>query len=75
MCKNGGTARGKLKKLLGYVSLGKYRTPLYYKNDDSYSTITTGLVSLIFIVGMIVYAVLVMVPIFEKDKYRMDRSS
>ena len=74
MC-NGGLPKHKLKSFLRCLSLGKYRTPLYYKNDDNYSTITSGLISLIVIVGMIVFTVLTMVPIFQKSSYQLERTS
>ncbi len=59
----------KVKKFIMFASFGKYRTPLYYKGNDSYSSIITGSMSLIFVLGIIGIAIAIFVPIFNKDDY------
>jgi hypothetical protein len=45
------------------VSIGQYRTPLYYKKSDSWSSIIGGVVTLIGIVLIITFAFVTLIPI------------
>ena len=49
---------------LNKVSIGQYRTPLYYKNSDSWSSIIGGVVTLLGIVLIITFAFVTLIPIF-----------
>ena len=46
------------------VSVGQYRTPLYYKKSDSWSSITGGVVTLFGIVLITIFALVTLIPIF-----------
>ena len=63
------SCKKKIKKWVKFASLGKYRTPLYYQGNDEYSSIISGTISLIFVLGMIGIAKAIFVPIFRKDEY------
>ena len=45
------------------VSIGKYRTPMYYKNSDSWSSIIGGVVTLLGLVLIITYTSVTLIPI------------
>ncbi len=62
----------KIKKWVMFASLGQYRTPLYYKGNDNYSSIISGTISLIFVIGMIGIATAIFIPILSKDDYYLD---
>ncbi len=59
----------KVKKFILITSFGKYRTPLYYKGNDNFSSVISGTMSLIFVLGMIGISIAIFVPIFSKDDY------
>ena len=63
------SCKTKIKKWVKFASLGKYRTPLYYKGNDEYSSIVTATFSLIFVLVMIGTAIVIFLPIFRKDDY------
>ena len=45
------SCRSKVAGILKLISFGKYRTPLYYKGSDSYSSVMGGIFT---IIGMII---------------------
>lgn len=63
------------KKIILFLSLGKYRTPLYYRGKDSYSSIISGILSLLFTLGMIAITITIFIPIFFKEEYQLDKNT
>jgi hypothetical protein len=51
------------------VSFGKYRTPLYYKKKDSWSSYFGGVVTLIVMVLIFTFALVTLVPIFQRKTH------
>lgn len=64
----------KVSEFIQYISVGKYRTPLYYKNKDHYSTVFSGTVTFICLSILLVYTVLDFKAIFDKDHINFDVS-
>jgi hypothetical protein len=54
---------------LKFISLGSYRTPLYYNGSDSYSTACGGALTLILYIGLFVYSVFILASIFKMHNY------
>lgn len=50
-------------KWIKFISLGQYRTPLYFKNSDSYSSLFGGIMTILVIVSLLTYTVLILIPI------------
>ena len=48
-------------------SIGKYRTPFYFNNDDSFSTVFSGIITFLCVGFLIVYASFVLSDIFDRD--------
>jgi hypothetical protein len=46
------------------VSIGQYRTPLYYKKSDSWSSIIGGVVTITVVLSIAIFALVTLVPIF-----------
>jgi hypothetical protein len=46
------------------VSIGQYRTPLYYKKSDTWSSLIGGVVTIIVVLSIVVFALVTLVPIF-----------
>jgi hypothetical protein len=46
------------------VSIGQYRTPLYYKKSDSWSSLFGGVVTIAVVVLTVIFAFVTLVPIF-----------
>jgi hypothetical protein len=65
----------KLLQFIKWQSLGKYRTPLFYRKADNYSSLISGILSLVFVVVMLIITVVIFIPIFRKDTYELDRKS
>jgi hypothetical protein len=63
------------KRLILFLSLGKYRTPLYYKGKDNYSSIISGVLSLLFSIGMIAITITIFIPIFRKEEYQLEKKT
>lgn len=69
-----GTCLRKLTQIIKFVSIGKYKTPLYYRNQDQYSTVFSGTVTVICIAVLLVYAIYDFAAIFNHDHYNFDIS-
>jgi hypothetical protein len=46
------------------VSIGQYRTPLYYKKSDSWSSLFGGVVTITVVLLIAIFALVTLVPIF-----------
>jgi hypothetical protein len=64
----------KLSYIIKFVSIGKYRTPLYYRNQDNYSSVFSGLVTFICVAVLLVYAIYDFSAIQNRDHYNFDIS-
>ncbi len=53
------------------MSLGKYRTPLYFKEKESYSTMLGGIFSILFILFMLLVGAFIFYLILTKDRYEL----
>ncbi len=69
------TCTSKVKAAVIYFSLGKYRTPLFYNKQDSYSSFISGVASLIFISIMLLISILIFIPIFNHSQWMLDRKN
>jgi hypothetical protein len=69
------TYKSTIKKILQMISLGKYRTPLYFKESESYSSMFGGLFSLIFMLFMFIVGISIFYSIFTKDRYELSQST
>jgi hypothetical protein len=55
-----------------YISLVEYRTPLYFTNKDSYTSATSGLLTILTAVILAILCFNIFVPIFRKEMYRAE---
>jgi hypothetical protein len=63
----------KLVRLLKQLSLGKYRTKLYYGDKKGqYSTVTGGIITLFFAVLFIAASIYIMIQSFKRDNYTLN---
>ena len=63
----------KLRKILQFISVGKYVTGLYYKKQDSQSSSFGGLLTLLIAFFFLVYSVITIDDIFQE--YTINLSS
>lgn len=56
-----------LISFIEFMSVGQYRTPLYYHGSDSYSSIGGGLCSIICMILIICFTLTTIIPILKKD--------
>ena len=61
----------KFKRGLEAISLGKYRTPLYFRESESYSSMLGGIFSILFILFMGYVAFSIFYAIINKDRYEL----
>jgi hypothetical protein len=54
------------------ISLGEYRTPLYFANKDSYKSGTSGLLTILSVLSLFIAFLFIFVPIFMKDTYKSE---
>jgi hypothetical protein len=52
---------------LKFLSLGQYRTPLYYKRSDSYSSICGGILTLLGVAAVMAFSYFTFVPIIDRS--------
>ena len=52
-----------------FISLGQYRTPLYFNGSDSYSSVTGGFLTLILYVILMIFGVMVIVSILRHENW------
>ena len=64
--------RLKISTCLKYLSIGKYRTPLYFRNQDTYSTVCSGVVTVILVGLLLSYATYEFSGIFKREHYNFD---
>ena len=64
-----------MQSAIVFLSLGKYRTPLYFKKQDSFSSFLSGLASLVFVAIMLSLTVLIFIPIFNQTEWELDRKN
>ena len=55
------------------LSLGKYRTPLYYKKNDSYSSVVSSILSLGIILLILTMTVITFKSIFSYEQHVIDQ--
>lgn len=48
-------------------SVGQYRTPLFFKKNDRYSSIYTSVASIIMIMLFLTTTIFILIPIFNKQ--------
>ena len=53
-------------------SMGKYKTHLYYKGDDTYSSVCGGITTLIIVFSLVVYGGYIISTISDKKYYELD---
>jgi len=54
---------------LRFISLGNYRTPLYFERNDSYQSIISGLITICIVLGFIILSANIFIPILQRDLY------
>jgi hypothetical protein len=54
------------------ISLGEYRTPLYFANKDSYKSGTSGLLTILSVLTLAIVFLYIFVPIFRMDTYKLE---
>ena len=63
----------KFVRLLKQLSLGKYRTKLYYGDKKGqYSTITGGIITLFFALLFIAASIDILIQAFKRDNYTLN---
>jgi len=55
--------------------MGKYKTHLYYKGEDTYSSMSGGIITIVITVSLIIYAVMTIKGILEKDSFHFDEET
>ena len=58
-----------IKKSLTMISIGKYRTPLYFRGSDSYTTIGGGLITILCVIIIVSIGLYTLVPIMKNDSW------
>lgn len=61
----------KCTMMLKAASFGQYKTPLYYKQRETYSSACGGVITIIAVTLFIAYAIWVVVGIFQKDQMEL----
>ncbi len=61
-----------ISSFIKFISLGKYRTPLYFNSSDSYSTVFSGVVTILVVTVLVAYAVFVAIGIFSRAHSNFD---
>ena len=55
------------------ISLGDYRTPLYFANKDSYKSGTSGLLTILSVLTLAIVFLSIFVPILMKETYKSEK--
>lgn len=66
---------GLLCKFLRGISLGQYHPKLYTEGEDSSSSAIGGVITLICVIFLSTYAIIVLVGVFQKDNYFIDKQA
>jgi len=53
-----------------FISLGEYRTPLYFENKDSYKSATSGVLTIFSGLILASFFLYIFVPIFFMETYK-----
>ena len=59
----------RFKSFLRFISLGEYRTPLYFANKDSYKSATSGILTIFSGLILASFFLYIFVPIFFMESY------
>lgn len=62
----------RLKRLLEYLSVGKYQTSFYHQGKANHSSILGGLITLVFSISLLVFSVITIKSIVDRDNYNVD---
>ena len=54
------------------MSLVEYRTPLYFANQDSYKSGTSGFLTVVSVLTLAIIFLYIFVPIFKKEIYKSE---
>ena len=54
------------------MSLVEYRTPLYFNNKDSYKSVTSGILTILSGLVLVIIFFIIFMPIFRTEKYISD---
>jgi hypothetical protein len=66
----------KLAKCLRAISVGKYQTTLYNKTGLPYmSSVLGGLITLVCVLIIATYSVVLLISIFQKERYNLDMTT
>ena len=55
------------------ISLGEYRTPLYFANKDSYKSGTSGLLTILSVLTLAIVFLSIFVPILMIETYKSEK--
>lgn len=66
---------GMIKKTLKKISLGQYKTPLYFRKKESFSSVTGGAITLICGILFLTYAISLLVQVFTQDQMNLQVKS
>ncbi|TNV78368.1 hypothetical protein FGO68_gene17090 [Halteria grandinella] len=58
--------------LLKYVSAGKYHTPFYHKDQNYHSSAIGGILTILYLIFIVVYAVIVLSDTFRLQNWQLD---
>ena len=62
----------KISSCVKFLSIGKYRTPLYYRNEDTYSTVCSGIVTIVLLGLLLSYAIYEFSGILKREHSNFD---
>jgi len=60
------------RAIFRFISLGEYRTPMYFSNKDSYKSATSGVLTIFSGLILASFFVYIFLPIFRMEIYRSD---
>ena len=65
----------KVKAYFRLFSLGKFRTQLYHRGQARYSTVGSGVLTLVLLAGILVFIGIVLVETFNRSTYQVEQST
>lgn len=60
----------RIRSFFRFISLGEYRTPLYFENKDSYKSATSGVLTIFSGLILASFFLYIFVPIFFMETYK-----
>ena len=63
------------REFLKRISIGQYSTKLYYEGGDTYSSAVGGLLTLIYVLFIAVFACVTFYKIFAKESYNLNQNT